>query len=77
MWKQSTDAMESDFFNDEENFIALFNVNEDQCQILGDLGGKKFSKTMQLPHRFLAHADRKSMYFAEMAQIEFVRFFKT
>ena len=76
MWKQSTDPMESDFFNDEENFIALLNVGDDQCQILGDLGGKKISKTIQLPHRFLAHADRKSMYFAEMAQIEFVLFFK-
>ena len=77
MWKQSTEPMESDFFNDEENFIALFNVGEDQCQVLGDLDGEKISKTIQLPHRFLSHSDRKSMYFAEMAQIEFVRFFKT
>lgn len=75
MWKQSSDAMDSDFFAEEENFIALFNAGEKHCQIMADLNGKKLSKTIELPHRFLSMPERKSMYFAEMAQIEFVRFF--
>jgi nicotinamide-nucleotide amidase len=75
MWKQSNDSMDSDFFAEEENFIALFNAGEKHCQIIADLNGKKLSKTIELPHRFLSMPERKSMYFAEMAQIEFVRFF--
>ncbi len=75
MWKQSHDPMDSDFFAEEENFIALFNSGEKHCQMMADLNGKKLSKTIELPHRFLSMPERKSMYFAEMAQIEFVRFF--
>jgi molybdenum cofactor synthesis domain-containing protein len=75
MWKQSMNAMDSDFFSEEDNFIALFNSDEKHCQIMADLNGKKFSKTIELPHRFLSMPERKSMYFAEMAQIEFVKFF--
>ena len=75
MWKQSNDPMDSDFFAEEENFIALFNNGDKHCQIMADLNGKKLSKVIELPHRFLSMPERKSMYFAEMAQIEFVRFF--
>ena len=76
MWKQSNDPMDSDFFAEEENFIALFNNGDKHCQIMADLNGKKLSKVIELPHRFLSMPERKSMYFAEMAQIEFVRFFE-
>lgn len=76
MWKQSNDPMDSDFFAEEENFIALFNNGDQYCQVLADLNGKKLSKVIELPHRFLTMPERKSMYFAEMAQIEFVRFFE-
>jgi len=76
MWKQSNDPMDSDFFAEEENFIALFNNGDKHCQIMADLNGKKLSKVIELPHRFLSMPERKSMYFAEMAQVEFVRFFE-
>jgi nicotinamide-nucleotide amidase len=75
MWKQSNDPMDSDFFAEEENFIALFNSGDKYCQIMADLNGKKLSKVIELPHRFLSMPERKAMYCAEMAQIEFVRFF--
>lgn len=74
LWKQSMDPMDSDFFTEEENFIALFNAGEKHCQILADLNGKKLSKLIEIPHRFLSMPERKSMYFAEMALIEFVKF---
>lgn len=75
MWKQSNDSMDSDFFADEENFLAVFNTTETQVQIMSDINGKKFTKTIEVPHRFLSMPERKAMYFAEMTLIECVNFF--
>lgn len=75
MWKQTPITMDSDFFTDEENFIALWNLNESTCQVMSDFKGKKLLQTIEAPERLLATPGRKHQYFAEMALIEFVKFY--
>lgn len=75
LWKQSEESMDSDFFAEEENFIALWNKDEKTCQMMADLEGRKFSTTVEIPARFLSLSERKRQYFAEMAMIQFLRFF--
>lgn len=75
MWKQSEETMDTDFFIEEENFLALFNNDEGHGILMADLNGKKILKTIEFPPRFLSMPDRKAMYFSEMALIEFVRYY--
>ncbi len=76
MWKQSNESMDSDFFSDEENFIALLPIDEKSCQLLADFNGEKLFKTLEAPTRFKANSERKYKYFSELALIEFIRKFK-
>lgn len=75
MWKQSKEPMDSDFFSDEENFLALIPIDEISCQLIADLKGKKISKKLEAPTRFKVNSERKMKYYAELALIEFVRRF--
>ena len=76
LWKQSAESMDADFFSNEENFIALIQIDEISCQLAADFKGKKFLKVIESPLRFNSNIDRKFQYFTEMALIEFIRFYK-
>lgn len=72
MWKQSPITMESDFFTDEENFMALINADQKNVHLMADLNGKKMLKNISVPERLLTVPGRRNQYVAEMSLIELV-----
>ncbi len=72
-WKQTTDIHDSDFFNEEENFLALMPIDEKTIFIQADLDGLKWTKKIECPARISAMKMRRDLYFAELSLIEFIR----
>ena len=79
MWKESTESMDSDFFTEEQNFIALIPVSEFVCALLFEFAGHRKSVQIEVNQPSLKSElmkERRRQYFAEMALLEFVREFK-
>ena len=76
MWKQSSEAMDSSFFVDERDFIALIPIeNSDDVQLIFNFNGRSRNTTLKYPERFKKMKERRQKYVAELALIEFVRFY--
>lgn len=77
MWKQSKIPMDSDFFINEENFMALLPVDEDfeKAIVLGHLLETSFSIELEAPMKSPLMKERRKQYFAEMALIKFCQKF--
>jgi nicotinamide-nucleotide amidase len=75
MWKQSESAMDSDFFVDEENFLALLPLNEFECSVMFEFRGAR--KSIKIDTKITSNLmdERRKQYFAEMAMLEFVKEF--
>lgn len=75
MWKQSSDALDTDFFSHEENFIALFPQDEnlERAVVMGSLNGHSFTQELEATSNSPLMIERRKQYFAEMALIAFVK----
>ncbi len=75
MWKdqKNGEAMDSDFFSEETNFLALLPASEFECIVLFDLNGRRRTLQIEAPMKSELMSERRKQYFAEMAMVEFVR----
>ena len=75
MWKQSQRPLDTDFFNEEENFLALFpqDNHHEKAVVIGHFNNKRFSLSLETPSNYSLMPERRQQYFAEMAMIEFVK----
>ena len=75
MWKQSQRPLDTDFFNEEENFLALFpqDNKHEKAVVIGHFNNKRFSLSLETPSNYSLMPERRQQYFAEMAMIEFVK----
>ena len=75
MWKQSQRPLDTDFFNEEENFLALFPQDDkhEKAVVIGHFNNKRFSLSLETPPNYSLMPERRQQYFAEMAMIEFVK----
>lgn len=78
MWKQSQDALDTDFFTHEENFIALFphDENLERTIVMGSLNGQSFTQELTATSNSPLMIERRKQYFAELALIAFVKHLK-
>jgi len=78
MWKESATGIDADFFNDEENFLALLPNNESNHKaiIMFNYNGSSKSVEIEAPMTSPLMTERRKQYFAEMALIQFVSNFK-
>ncbi|MBC7742564.1 MAG: competence/damage-inducible protein A [Bdellovibrionaceae bacterium] len=60
----------ADFFDDEDQFLALFPYAEDQCVILFSINGHRTMKTVEAPMKSPLMQERRQQFFAEMALVE-------
>lgn len=69
-WKQSTEIMTADLFENEENFLALLPVEDgEKLLLLLDIGGVKKRTVIDSPYKSSLMLERKNQYFAEMALV--------
>lgn len=75
MWKQSQRPLDTDFFNEEENFLALFPQDDkhEKAVVIGHFNNKRFSLSLEAPANYSLMPERRQQYFAEMAMIEFAK----
>lgn len=79
MWKESSESMDSDFFSDERNFLALIPINDLECALIFEFAGRRSALQIEITQTSLKSElmkERRKQYFAEMALLEFVRAFK-
>jgi nicotinamide-nucleotide amidase len=72
LWKQSLpeDAPTVDFFNDEQEFLALLPQTEDTATLIIDHAGRRLQKLLEAPMKSPLMKERRGQYFAECALIE-------
>ena len=75
MWKQSTESMDSDFFSEEQNFLALIPVNEFECSLMFEFKGVRKSVKIETQITSPLMTERRKQFFTEMALLEFVKVF--
>lgn len=78
MWKENIESMDSDFFADEQNFMALLPLNELECSLMFEFRGLRKSIKIEITQASLKSElmkERRKQYFAEMALLEFVKGF--
>lgn len=75
MWKQSQRPLDTDFFNEEENFLALFpqDSKHEKAVVIGHFNNQRFSLSLEAPANYSQMPERRQQYFAEMAMVEFVK----
>lgn len=70
-WQQAEQAPPIDFFEGEENFLALVPLKEDQIVVISDFQGQKKQWILEAPMKSALMLERRKQYFAEMALIHF------
>ena len=76
-WQQTEMAPPIDFFDGEENFLALVPLKEDQIVVITDFQGQKKQWTIEAPMKAPLMLERRKQYFAEMALIKSLQLFKS
>ena len=76
-WQQTELAPPIDFFDGEENFLALVPMKEDQIVVITDFQGQKKQWTVEAPMKSALMLERRKQYFAEMALIKSLQLFKS
>lgn len=78
MWKQSLEPLDTDFFANEENFLALFPQDEnlEHAVVMGNFNGRGFTQELTATSNSPLMIERRKQYFAEMALITFVKHVK-
>lgn len=70
-FQQSQDSpVAADFFDAEENFMALLPFENFKCIILISIEGKRHQKVCEAPNKSPLMHERRLQYFAEMALVE-------
>ena len=69
-WQQTETAPPIDFFEGEENFLALIPLKEDQIVVISDFQGQKKQWTIEAPMKSALMLERRKQYFAEMALLK-------
>lgn len=74
VWKESTHALDTDFFTNEENFLALFPQDEnlEKAVLMANFSRRSLTLELHAPFKTPLMLERRKQYFAEMALIEFV-----
>lgn len=62
-----------DFFEDEDNFLALLPYEEFTSFVVGSFQGNRFQKVLEAPMKSTFMQERRQQYFSEMALVEFVK----
>lgn len=70
---QADEPPTADFFQEEDNFLALIPFEEDKGAVLMSLNGIKAQVVLEYPFKSNLMQQRKKQYMAEMALIDFVR----
>lgn len=60
-----------DFFENEEDFLALLPYEEFTCFVVGSIAGIRIQKVIEAPMKSAAMQERRQQYFSEMALVEF------
>lgn len=69
-YKQGYDSeMTPDFFENEDNFIALLPQDEQTCLVIGACNTIRFQKSIEAPMKSTLMSERRKQYFAEMALV--------
>ncbi len=63
----------ADFFENEDQFLAIFPYEEDKCVAVFSINGHRFLKYIEAPMKSPLMAERRKQYFAEMALVEVVK----
>lgn len=71
-YKQSPHPVDSDFFTNEQNFLALIPDGDDRCWAIGDWNGTKLQQNIEAPMKSKLMGERRRQYFAEMSLLHFV-----
>ncbi len=72
-WKQSDSEVNVDLFANEENFLALLPMNENESLILFEFNGKRHQKIVKAPMQSALMQERRRQYFAELALAYFCK----
>ncbi len=73
-WKQTAESPFADFFENEENFLALLPLEEGQkLLLLIDYNGEKKRVVVESPYSSSLMLERKKQYFAEMSLVHFAK----
>lgn len=62
-----------DFFENEEDFLALLPYEDFTCLVIASLNGKRLQKVIEAPMKSALMQERRHQYFAEMALVELTR----
>ena len=65
-----------DFFENEDDFLALLPYEEFTSFVVGSLQGNRFQKILEAPMKSPLMQERRQQYFSEMALVEFVKAMK-
>ena len=60
----------ADFFDNEDQFLAIFPYEEDQCVVVFSINGHRTLKNIEAPMKSPLMSERRKQYFAEMALVE-------
>lgn len=69
-FKQSNSPLSVDFFESEDDFLALIPYEEDKCIVCYSLNGRLEQIAVEAPMKSELMRERRKQYFAEMALIE-------
>lgn len=70
-FKQSYgDDITADFFDQEDQFLALFPYDADKCVVLFSINGHRVLKNIEAPMKSPLMAERRKQYYAEMVLVE-------
>lgn len=69
-FKQSSTPVDADWFENEEDFVALLPYEDHKCIVIYSLNGKNSQKVIEAPMKSPLMSERRKQYFAEMALVE-------
>ena len=69
-FKQSDTPLSVDFFENEDDFLALIPYEEDKCIVCYSVDGRLEQIAVEAPMKSELMSERRKQYFAEMALIE-------
>ncbi|MBC7420341.1 MAG: competence/damage-inducible protein A [Bdellovibrio sp.] len=76
-FKQSFSSdITADFFEQEDQFLAIFPYEEDKCVVVFSINGHRILKNIEAPMKSPLMSERRKQYFAEMALVEVSKTFK-
>lgn len=72
-FKQSDSILSVDFFENEDDFLALLPYEDDKCILIYSLEGERRQVNIEAPMKSPLMSERRRQYFAEMALVELVK----